>query len=229
MGAIPSPRVLRVDVLELYDYDELRRTREATMFVVNVERATLVLGGSQPFDVLNRDGLKAMPLRRRRGGGGLVLLQPGDLWIDWWIPSDDARWSKDVNVSSINVGRWWLQVLSERVTGKITVHEGPMQGDPAHRPVCFAGRGPGEVFVDDRKAVGVTQWRVREGVFVSSVLPARLSTQILQYLADVPAGLDVALDHHVLSALFDGEPVEIIDRLRAVSGPWFDHVITFSD
>ena len=225
MGTVPSPRVLRVDVPELYDYDDLRRTREATMFVVRVERATLVLGGSQRLDALNLERLNATPLLRRRGGGGLVLLQPGDLWIDWWIPSDDARWSKDVHVSSINVGRWWHYVLRERVKGQITVHDGPMAGDPAHRLVCFAGRGPGEVFVDDRKAVGVTQWRVREGVFVSSVLPARSSSEILEYLSDVPEGLDDALDHHVLTSLFLGEPDELIGELRRVSGPWRDRVI----
>ena len=29
--------------------------------------------------------------------------------------------------------------------------------------VCFAGQGPGEVFVEERKIVGVSQWRGREG------------------------------------------------------------------
>ena len=29
--------------------------------------------------------------------------------------------------------------------------------------VCFAGRGPGEVFVDARKAVGISQRRTRDG------------------------------------------------------------------
>ncbi len=34
--------------------------------------------------------------------------------------------------------------------------------------VCFAGRGPGEVFEDDRKVVGLSQWRSREGALFSS-------------------------------------------------------------
>ena len=218
-----------MEITELYDYEELRHLLEASMFVVRVERATIVLGGSQSLDVLDLASLGDTPLRRRRGGGGLVLLQPGDLWIDWWIPSGDARWSKDVHVSSINVGRWWHEVLRDRVAGVITVHEGPMVGDPAHRLVCFAGRGPGEVFVDDRKAMGVTQWRVREGVFVSSVLPARPSTDLLKYLAIVPSGLAAALDHHVLTTLFNDDPVDLIDGLRTISGPWRDRVLDLTN
>ncbi len=222
MGTVPSSRVVRVEIRELYDYEELRHSAVASMFVARVGGPTLVLGGSQRLEVLNGERLGDIRLRRRRGGGGLVLLQPGDLWIDWWIPSGDTRWSKDVHVSSINVGRWWQRVLRERVAGEITVHEGPLVGDPAHRVICFAGRGPGEVFVNDKKAVGVTQWRVREGVFVSSVLPARPSSEILRYLSEVPAGLDVTLNHHVLSELFDGDSVEIIDGLRRVEGLWRD-------
>jgi hypothetical protein len=34
--------------------------------------------------------------------------------------------------------------------------------------VCFAGRGPGEVFQSGRKLVGLTQWRSREGALFSS-------------------------------------------------------------
>ena len=34
--------------------------------------------------------------------------------------------------------------------------------------VCFAGRGPGEVFHGARKVVGLSQWRAREGALFSS-------------------------------------------------------------
>ena len=77
------------------------------------------------------------------------------------------------------VGQWWADVLSDVVDGDVTVHDGPLEGDPAYRLVCFAGRGPGEVFVDDKKAVGVTQWRVREGIFVSTVMHAHASDDVL--------------------------------------------------
>ncbi len=34
--------------------------------------------------------------------------------------------------------------------------------------VCFAGRGPGEVFHRGQKVVGLSQWRAREGALFSS-------------------------------------------------------------
>jgi lipoate-protein ligase A len=216
VGSVPAARVVIVG--DLYDYSSIRRSDVATMFVVRTERPTLVLGGSQPTDVLDPEKIVGTPLRRRRGGGGLVLVRPDDLWVDWWIPRNDDRWNYDVHVSSLRVGQWWAEVLSARVQG-VRVHEGPLEGDDAHRVVCFAGRGPGEVFVNDRKAVGVTQWRVREGVFVSTVLHAEPTADVLDYLKFVPAGLVDALDHHALSTLDSVDAASILAQLRAVSAP----------
>lgn len=205
---------------ELYDYDELRAGTDATLSVVHPERAVLVLGSTQGTDLLDVAALGEVALRRRRGGGGLVLLHPDDLWVDWWIPAGDERWRADVHESSRMVGQWWAAVLSEVVSGEVSVHDGALEGDPSFRLVCFAGRGPGEVFVDGRKAVGVTQWRVREGTFLSTVLRAHDSHEVLRYLHDVPEGLDRALDHHVLSSLGDIDPATLTEGLRRTSGPW---------
>jgi lipoate-protein ligase A len=220
LGAISSPSLVNGAYEDLYDYDEMRRRDEATMFHVQFERPTLVLGGSQSPDVLARDRLGATPVRRRRGGGGLVLLQPDDLWVDWWIPAGDPRWSLDVRVSSVHAGRWWRDVLVARIDREVTVHEGPLEGDVAHRLVCFAGRGPGEVFVDGRKAVGLTQWRVREGIFISTVIHAHASNGVVAHLKSVPVGLIEALDHQVLSALRIDDLDGLVDDLRSTSGPW---------
>jgi lipoate-protein ligase A len=205
---------------ELYDYGVLRKLDQATMFVVHLERPTLVLGGSQSRDVVDLEKLGPVPLRRRRGGGGLVLLQPGDIWIDWWIPADDPRWSRDVHVSSLEVGSWWRDVLQPIVSGVVTVHAGSLTGDAEYRVVCFAGRGPGEVFVDGKKAVGVTQWRVREGIFLSSVLHTHPTLEVLDLLRDVPDGIARALDHHTLSSMGISSPDELVTLLEATSGPW---------
>jgi lipoate-protein ligase A len=203
---------------DLYDYTSIRRSDVATMFVARTERPTLVLGGSQASEVLDSHKSADTPVRRRRGGGGLVLLRPEDLWVDWWIPRDDERWNYDVHISSIRVGQWWADVLRERVQG-VRVHEGSLEGNAAHRVVCFAGRGPGEVFVDDRKAVGVTQWRVREGVFVSTVLHAEPTSDVLDYLSVIPPGLADALDHHALSTLASVDAASTLAQLRVVSAP----------
>jgi lipoate-protein ligase A len=93
-----------VSVEDLYDYGELRQLEVATVFVAQVARATLVLGGNQPIDVVDLSLDPTTKVLRRRGGGGLVLLRPEDLWIDWWIPQGDSRWNHDVRVSSTQVG-----------------------------------------------------------------------------------------------------------------------------
>ncbi|MGH3733306.1 MAG: hypothetical protein ACRDVC_08030 [Acidimicrobiales bacterium] len=207
-------------VEDLYDYDRVRRLDVATLFVARVRRATLVLGGNQSSDILDLSPDPSVGIRRRRGGGGLVLLRPDDLWIDWWIPHGDPRWTHDVRESSIQVGTWWAEVLKEHTKDDVRVHEGALEGDPAFRLVCFAGRGPGEVFVRTRKAVGLTQWRVREGVFISTVLHAGPTADVLEFLTEIPLGLNEVLEHHTLSSLKLSEHEDVITRLVDVSGRW---------
>ncbi len=202
-------------VPELYDYSELRRGATATATVVHPRGAALVLGSSQSADILDPARCE-MPRRRRRGGGGVVLVSPGDLWVDWWIPVGDPRWRGDARESSQLVGQWWASALAPYVAEPLIVHGGGLEGDASHRVVCFAGRGPGEVFVGARKVVGVTQWRVREGVFLSSMIPARDARDVLDCLREVPEGLMAALEHHTVGSLALDESV--VERVLAASG-----------
>ena len=202
---------------ELYDYEDLRRRAEASVTVVRPRGDALVLGSSQSEEIID-SALCEMPLRRRRGGGGVVLVSSGDLWVDWWIPSGDPRWRGDARESSQLAGQWWASALAPFVDEALVVHAGGLEGDASHRLVCFAGRGPGEVFAGGRKVVGVTQWRVREGVFLSSMVPARDARGVLACLRDVPSGLAESLDHHTVSTL--GLDESVIEGVLSVSGPW---------
>ncbi len=222
VGAVLASRLVSPEVEELYDYDVVRSLSEPTMFVVRLGEPTLVLGASQSVKILDRNNVGSLALRRRRGGGGLVLLQSGDLWVDWWIPVTDPRWSPDVRASSLRVGGWWRDVLATHVQGEVSVHEGALEGEEAHRVVCFAGRGPGEVFVDGRKAVGLAQWRVHEGSFLTSVLHTSPSSSVVGLLVNPPAGLLAALDHHVTASLAIDNPEGLLVDLRHAGGPWLE-------
>lgn len=219
VGAISTSRIVTAELAELYDYASLRLLVETTMLVIAVPRPVVVMGGNQSTVVLDHDGVEHLTLRRRRGGGGMVLLQPGDLWVDWWIPANDSRWSQDVRATSIRAGSWWQETLQESGITQVSVHTGPLEGNPEHRVVCFAGSGPGEVFVQGRKTVGITQWRVREGAFLSSVLHAGPTFSLLSTLAHIPVGLRSALDHQTMSTLELSDTRELIGLLEHASEP----------
>lgn len=216
MDAVFASRL--VSVGDLYDYDAIRHLDVATVVVARPRAAALVVGSSQDEGVLDRERCEIDQVRRRRGGGGVVLVAPEDLWIDWWIPAGDHRWRADSRASSRLVGQWWRDALSHRRLADLVVHEGGLEGVIDHRVVCFAGRGPGEVFAGGLKAVGVTQWRVREGVFLSSMVPSRSAREILDCLADVPEGLNIALEHHTTASL--GLDASDVARVLAASGDW---------
>jgi hypothetical protein len=63
----------------------------------------------------------------------------------------------------------------------------------------------------------VTQWRVREGMFLSSALLAHGSGAILSYLREVPDGLEAELNHHTIASLGILDTEALIDSLRDAS------------
>jgi lipoate-protein ligase A len=140
----------------------------------------LVLGSTQPVELVLPVALRerSVELVRRRGGGGAVYLEPGGyLWVDAWIPRDDVLWAHDVSVAAEWVGQWWVEAFGATGVGNgvgavssggLSVHTGRSEPGTLGDLVCFAGRGPGEVFFEDRKIVGLSQWRSREGALFSS-------------------------------------------------------------
>jgi len=132
-----------------------------------VDRPTLVLGSAQ------RDGRwvpdegrlqsAGCDLVRRRSGGGGVLLRPGHVfWADVLLPRGDVLWDDDVGRSGLWLGDVWSAVLGG--LGLFAeVHRGPLVRGDWSEVVCFAGLGPGEVSVNGRKVVGISQRRSRQG------------------------------------------------------------------
>ncbi len=127
------------------------------------EAAAIVLGSGQPVAAVNSAAARRrqLPILRRRSGGGVVMVSRADLlWIDVLVPRDDPLWDPDVARAFDWVGRAWQRALAALGIGG-EVHRGRLEPGRWGSLVCFAGRGPGEVFVEGRKVVGLSQRRTR--------------------------------------------------------------------
>lgn len=146
--------------------------------------SAVVLGSTQPASSVDQAAagrLSVAVLRRRSGGGAVVVAPSAQLWLDVWVPRSDGLWDDDVVRSSWWLGAAWGAALSAVGVDGAEVHQDRAAVDDLSRLVCFAGRGPGEVFVSGRKVVGVAQRRDRHGALLSCMVlrrwdPASLST-----------------------------------------------------
>ncbi len=160
----------------------LGEQRSATFF--QVRSPTLVAGSSQRVQSIDTDAAaqRGIDVVRRRSGGGGVLLVPGEhVWLDLEIPASDTLWSDDVGRATWWVGELWRAAVAPFAPLAL-VHTGRMQRTRWSDDICFAGVGPGEVLVGDAKLVGVSQRRTR--------LAARFQTMVhVRWRADVVAAL----------------------------------------
>ena len=125
----------------------------------------LVLGSTQAMP----EGAQDIDVVRRRSGGGAVLVAPGDVvWVDVFVPRGDPRWDDDVGRAFWWLGEAWVRALG--VEGAV-VHKGALVRNALSDLVCFAGLGPGEVTVDGAKLVGMAQRRTREGALFQCAVP----------------------------------------------------------
>jgi lipoate-protein ligase A len=137
---------------------------ERTVWVFDVERPALVLGSTQPDTDVDagaaaRAGVEVV---RRRSGGGAVLLRPGQaVWIDVLVPRGDPLWHDDVGRATHWLGEAWAAAIG----GEATVHRGRTLRSRWSSLVCFGGLGPGEVLLrpGGPKVVGISQRRTRAG------------------------------------------------------------------
>ncbi|WP_419917578.1 hypothetical protein [Candidatus Poriferisocius sp.] len=121
----------------------------------------LVLGSAQEPNLAVGDPGDDAGVVRRRSGGGAVLVVPYDsVWIDVVISRDDPLWDEDMNRAPLWLGRVWVAALASLGVSGGEVSDCYRPGRWG-RVACFAGRGPGEVLVNGAKAVGVSQSRTR--------------------------------------------------------------------
>jgi lipoate-protein ligase A len=174
--------------LSLFDVERFRAEPRRLAVARDVTEPTVVLGSTQPLALVDASAVaeREVELARRRSGGGAVYLAPGEqLWLDAWVPRDDPLWVADVSVAAEWVGAWWTRALAGIGQRGVGVHHGRSVAGAFGDLVCFAGRGPGEVFHGGAKVVGLSQWRAREGALFSSCAYLRWDPAPLLALMDV--------------------------------------------
>ncbi len=130
----------------------------------------LVLGSAQRDEVVDRDACRRRSIEvvRRRSGGGAVLLVPAEVtWVDVVVPRGAPGWSDDVHATMTWLGEHLATAVHEAAAGEIaagrlTVHRGRPITTAWSSTICFDGTGAGEVLLDGRKLVGISQRRTRE-------------------------------------------------------------------
>ncbi|CAN5679164.1 hypothetical protein BH24ACT2_BH24ACT2_12410 [soil metagenome] len=198
---------------------ELVEPVRRTVSVLSVTRPALVIGSTQPEVHADRNALSAagVDLVRRRSGGGAVLLVPGgSLWVDVVIPRDDDCWRNDVGRATYWLGEVWKAALADLGVGA-SVHTGALVTTRWSPLVCFAGLSSGEVSVGPRKLVGMSQRRARAGARIQCLVHRRWDAEALLHL--------LALDHEdrarALADLadvatgLDRHPAEVVDAFLA--------------
>ena len=163
----------------------------------DVDRLALVLGSAQRDEVVDRDAVtrSGAEVVRRRSGGGAVLIVPGEmLWLDVVVPRGDQLWDDDIGRAMWWLGEAWADALVACGVGDAQVHRGAVVHTPWSRLVCWDSLGAGEVVVGGRKAVGISQRRTRDWIRLQSSVHLAWRPELLCALlaGDRPAPGDLA-------------------------------------
>lgn len=184
-----------------------------------VDGPALVLGSAQREDVVDRAACDAAGVEvvRRRSGGGAVLVEPGGLvWVDVEVPRGDPLWDDDVGRATWWLGACWAGALADLGLGDLQVHRGGLVRTTWSDLVCFAGLGPGELTdASGAKALGISQRRTRAGARFQCAVPLRWEPERLATLLGAGEALATDLADAVRSVV--AEP-------RAVIEAFIDHL-----
>ena len=197
---------------ELHALDVL--AEPSTVWRMAPTAPTIVLGSSQRDDVVDDAelGRRGLQRCRRRSGGGVVLVDPDDsVWVDVVVPVGDPRWDDDVSRAFHWLGDAWVDALASVGVGAVS-HRGEPVCRGAGRVVCFAGLGSGEVTVDGRKVVGISQRRDRRGARFQCVVHRRWDPDSVLSLLGPGAGDDRAREKIRERLTQHVAPVERLDE-----------------
>jgi len=181
------------------------------------KQSALVLGSTQDLSVVNSTEClkRGVEIVKRRSGGGAVLLSSETtVWIDVVLPATHELSVSDIGQAPLWLGKLFQRALIDLGVADLTLHELAMEKTDWSTLICFAGRGPGEVFMNDgRKVVGISQRRTREWVRFQIVVSLAWRPEIFLALLNAPkpnlediiqCGSDVSLDAHLVGqTLFD--------------------------
>ena len=129
------------------------------VWLLQVERPALVVGSAQAaadVDATLAARLGLEVVRRRSGGGAVVLVPDEVVWCDLVLPAGDGAVVDDVGEQFVAAGERWRAALSARGpdVGRLVVQPASTRPGPQGRVVCFGGLGPGEVVRSGRPAGG---------------------------------------------------------------------------
>lgn len=202
-----------------YHARDLPADGKARIWIFEPARPALVLGSTQPESVVDVRAARSLGIEiaRRRSGGGAVLLAPGEtIWIDVLVPRVHGLWRLDIGAAPVWLGESVAATLVRSGLGRrgIHVHTGAMERSPWSTLVCFAGRGPGEVFdVHGSKVLGISQRRTRDWARFQCVVSWRWNPELLTALLSPPRPESSDID--AIGASIANDVSQDIERMRA--------------
>lgn len=157
------------------------------IYFMDVVRPALVLGSSQRriLESTDLDAKSPFEVCVRDSGGGAVLLEPeSQLWVGVYVRPDDPLVQLEISKSFD-----WLADASLAALGQLGIDiaqkfDGVPVWTPLSRALCFGGISHGELSIEGRKMVGISQRRSKDWViFHLAVLIRDHQQDVLELLA----------------------------------------------